>query len=126
RIPRDLGGPLAVHRLLPGDRPQVEGQIGDINPIAATHEARREEKADRTATAYAVEVAELRDGLARLVGDDDLVGLVRTDPDVVVLIDHQAVRAIDAVREHAGGAGDAPGVGDANHRVVSGVGDEKR
>jgi len=112
--------------LLACDRAQIERQVRDINPIAAAHEACREEKADRGAVAYAVEVPELRNGFTSLVGDDDLVCLVRAHPDVIVFVDHQAVRAVNAVGEDARFAGDAPGIGDANHGVVSGIGDEKR
>src|SRR5438105_7134764 len=101
RVDGDLRGPLAVYGLLAGDRAQIERQVRDINPIAAAHEACREEEAHRRAIAQAVEVTELGNGFASLVGDNDLVGLVRAHPHVVVVVDHQRVRAVAAVGEDA-------------------------
>src|SRR5947208_16431366 len=95
-----LSRPLTVHRLLPGDRTQVERQVGDVDPLAAAHQARREEQPDRRAVAHAVEIAELGDDLAGLVGHHDLVRLIRADPDVVVPVGKQAVGAVYAVGEY--------------------------
>src|SRR6266568_3733495 len=72
RVRLHLLGPLGVDRLEtePGG---VEGKIRDEHELAAEHEARREEEAARLpALADAVEVAQLRDRLARLVDDHDL------------------------------------------------------
>src|SRR6267378_8048767 len=64
--------PLAIHRLLRGDRrTQVERQVGDVEPLAAAHQARGEQQADGRAVAHAVEIAQLGDDLAGLVGHHD-------------------------------------------------------
>src|ERR1700730_17138503 len=41
------------------------------------------------------EIAKLGDHLADLVDDDDLVLLIGADPDIVVPVDHDAVRGVD-------------------------------
>src|SRR2546423_14329211 len=53
----------------------------------------------------AFEVAELGDRAAARIDHDDLIRLVRCDPDVIGRIDDQAVRAVDAVHEDFGSAG---------------------
>src|SRR5882762_3148168 len=120
------GRPLAVHRLLPGDRTQVERQVGDVDPVATAHQARREQQADGRAVAHAGEIAQLGDDLAGLVNHHDLIRLIRADPDVVVLVEKQAVGAVDAVGEHDGFLGDVSDHGNAHDAVVTGIGDKQR
>src|SRR5256885_4639734 len=70
-----LSRPLAVDRLRQLDARGVERQIGDIDPVAAAHEARGKQQPDGRAVAHAVEIAQLGDGLSGLVGHHDLVRL---------------------------------------------------
>src|SRR5882762_4306757 len=120
------GRPLAVHRLLPGDRTQVERQVGDVDPVATAHQARREEQPDRRALAHAAEIAQLGDDLAGLVNHHDLIRLIRAYPDVVVSVDKQAVGAIDAAGEEHSFLGDIFDHGNAHDRVVTGVRHKER
>src|SRR5712691_3812078 len=125
RVRLHLLGPLGVDRL-ETEAGGVEGKIRDEHELAAEHEARREEEAARLpALADAVEVAQLRDRLARLVDDHDLVRLIRAHPDVVLLVDREPVGPIDAVGELDGGL-DAAGGRDLEDGVVTGVRDEHR
>src|SRR5438093_2424125 len=50
------------------------------------------------------EVAQLRHHATGWVENDDLVGLVRRHPEVVVLVDDQAIGAVDAVHEDRRGS----------------------
>src|SRR6267143_6365823 len=83
-VPRYLSRPLAVDRLRPPDARRVERQIGDIDPVAAAHEARGKQQPDVRAVAHPVEIPDLGDDLSGLVGHHDLVGLIGAHPDVIV------------------------------------------
>ena len=77
----------------------------------------------------AVEVAELGDDAAGRIDDDDLVGLVRRDPQIVARVDDEAVGAVDRVHEHFGRArraGRSVRQRNAHDRVVARIGDEQR
>src|SRR4051794_3496576 len=88
----DLRGPLTVDGLRSANARQIERKVGDVDPVALPDQARREQQPDgRAVPIDAVEVTELGDDLAGLVDDHDLVGLVGRDPDVVVLVEDQAV-----------------------------------
>src|SRR5437870_2362800 len=72
------------------------------------------------------EVAQLRDRATGWVDNDDLVGLVRRHPEIVVLIDDQAVGAVDAVLGLARGGIDLEhlGAAEVDHEELAGLGVE--
>ena len=74
----------------------------------------------------AVEIAELGDHLAGLVDDDDLVFLIGANPNVVVAVDHDPVRGVDAGAENRRRSGAAVVIHrDLNDLMKGGVGDEQ-
>src|SRR4026207_891948 len=97
RVELYLGRPGSVNS--PQTRAHSGGNIGrevsDEHVVPVEHEAVRPEKADwRAVLADTAEVAELRDHSALLrLEHHHLVGLVARDPNVVVLINDDAVRS---------------------------------
>lgn len=113
-VQADLGRPLAVDRSRQPEPPDIEREIGHVDPIAVASRAGREHESDRRAVRVDVaEVAQFGDHLSGLVDHHDLVGLVGGHPQVVVIVDvavlveGQRVRATSARkgRENRGGAG---------------------
>jgi len=83
-------------------------EIGDEHVVAVEDEAIRPEKADRRAVLIdAAKIAELGDDFALLrLEHHDLVSLIACDPEVVVLVNDDAVRAAaSTVNEDLGCAG---------------------
>ena len=134
RVPRHLRGPRRVDRPERGaEQPEIEREVRHEERVAAEAQARREEQAHRRALlAEAAEVSELRDGAPARIDDHDLVRLVRDDPEVVVRVHDDAIRAVDARHEDLGRARRAAAAGrPADHRhlhdrVVAGVRHEER
>src|SRR5437588_12994588 len=62
-----LSRPLALDRLRRPDARRVERQIGDIDPLAAAHEAGGKQQPHGRAVAHPVEIADLGDDLSGLV-----------------------------------------------------------
>src|SRR2546423_8107827 len=125
RVGPDLRRPLRVDRV-EAEETEVEGEVGHEQRIAGEDEARWEEEAVGLGVPLeAVEVAELGDDLPGVVDDDDLVALVGAHPEVVLLVDDEAVRSVDAVGEDGGETAGRSAVDDLNDGVVAGVGDEE-
>lgn len=133
--PRDgvvlgLRSPLRVDRHVRRvEQPKIERQVRDVEEVSVFAEvgARRKYQSVRHAGFIeTVEIAELGDRLAGRINDDDLIGLVGRDPDIVVRIEHEAVGAVDAVDEHRGRSRAAGGHRNLDDRVVAGIGDEQR
>src|SRR5512132_4388478 len=91
RRPRSINGP----HTLALDGADVCREVGDQHVVAVEDQAVRPEKTDgRAVVADPAEVAELRDHPALLrLEHHHLVGLVARDPEVVVLINDDAVRS---------------------------------
>src|SRR5450432_1801738 len=97
RIALDLGGPLRVDRFHKPDDPKIKRQIRNIEEVSVLAEVRtgwEKQTARHPGFVDAVEIAELRDRLAGRVDNDDLVGLISRDPEVVVRIYHEDIGSV--------------------------------
>src|ERR1051325_8843440 len=116
-----------VGRAAGGDG-QIYRQIGHEHRllVAAETGARRKQQTFRSAAVdQAVEIAELGEHFPVFVDHDDLVRLVRANPEVVLIVEDQPVGAVDAVGEDRRSAGSAAGHRDLHDGVIPGVGDEQ-
>src|SRR6266849_7523302 len=99
RVALYLQRPWRIDRGLCPREGQEQGQVRHVQSFAvqAEGQARREqEAAHQAAFADAVEIAKLRDHLAGLVEHDDVVFLIGADPEIVVVVDRNPVRRVDA------------------------------
>src|SRR5438445_11153840 len=79
--------------------------VRDVDELAVAHEAGGDRESSRPPPSVdPAEVAQLRHHATGWVENDDLVGLVRRHPEVVVLVDDQAIGAVDAVHEYRRGS----------------------
>src|SRR4029077_7628737 len=125
--PRSIDSP----HTLPANGGNVDREVGDKNVVTVEYEAVRPEKADRRAVLVdASEVAELGDHPTfRRLEHHDLVRLIAHDPEIVVLVNDNAIgSAPRAVDENLGRAGLKWRAAhrDFNDRVLRGVGNEHR
>ena len=121
RIDRHVGG------IIGGDA-QIEREVGYEQRLLVAAEigsCRKKQALGRAIIDEFVEIAKLSDNLAGLVDDDDLVRLVGRHPQIVVTVDHEPVRAVDAVDEDGWRAVRAAAHRNLHDRVVAGVGDEQ-
>ena len=103
RVPLHLLSPLRIDRLRQVETPQIERQVRHVDEVVHHDEACREEQAVGRALAIdAVEIAQLGDHPAGRIDDDDLVRLVRGDPQVVRCVDDEMARFIEPSDEWPG------------------------
>src|SRR5262249_41090639 len=126
----DLSRPGRIYRhvveIFGGDA-QIEREVGHVQrlPVAAESGTRRKEQALWCAVIdESFEIAKLSDDLAGLVADDDLVRVVGRPPQIVVTVDNEPVRAVDAVDEDGRCARRAAAHRNLHDRVVARIGDE--
>ena len=122
----DLARPAGIDRdRRHAGKGQVQREIGDVEPalVRAELDARRKQQAlDRAVTGNAVEIALFRHDPATRIDDNDLVTLIGRDPEVIVRVDREPVRAIEAGRERHTRTGAAICLhGNLHDRVVGGV-----
>ena len=86
---------------------------------------REQQPAHNTFRIDTLEVVELSNHLPGLVYNDDLVLLIGADPDIIVGVNHDPVRGVDAGDEDGRRAGGAIGIHrELDDLMIRGVGDE--
>ena len=108
------------------EQPGIQHEVGHVNEGAARDEARREQQPDRgPAMIDAVKPPSF--AITFPVGSSTTISSdwLAHDPDVVILVDEESVRAIDAVRQYCRRARTAVGHRDRDHRIIAGVGDQQ-
>jgi hypothetical protein len=91
--------PLGVYGLLRTDQAQINRQVCDIEEAAIRTErgSRRKQQAERRPVDDPAKVAQPGHELAARVDHVDLIVLVGADPESVLVVDRDPVRAVDAV-----------------------------
>src|SRR5262249_19010091 len=111
-------------RLVPGRRRERDGEVGDEYFIVYYDGARGKQQAVRgSILANSAEFTQLDHDLAFRVQRYDLVSLIRRYPQAPVLVEDDAVGAVDALGKNRDLAHCDV---EPQHAVVSGVGDEQR